>query len=315
MLAVPGSGGTVRIFVTGASGFIGSRLVRDLLRRGEEVVAITRDRRRLGGGGDRFQVVQGDPAQAGPWQEQLTGCDAVVALAGEPLVGRRWTGAFRARITQSRIGGVERLVEALARVPSEKRPAVLLSASAIGYYGDRGAEELTEDSPPGTGFLADLCVRWEAAARGAAELGLRVVTLRLGVVLGEGGALRRMVPAFRAFVGGPIGSGHQYLSWIHMSDAVGLILMGLDRRDVQGPINLTAPAPVTMAEFARTLGQVLHRPALLRVPGPLVRLALGEAASVLLASQRVLPRRAQQLGYRFQYPHLPDALSDLAPRL
>lgn len=312
----------MRTFLTGSTGFIGSRLSRELLRRGDEVVALTRDRRRLRGADHdpegRFQVVEGDPAAAGPWQERLRGCDAVVALAGEPVLGRRWSADFKQRIERSRVDSMARLGEALAALPAERRPKVVVAASAIGYYGDRGAEVCTEDSPPGPpeDFLAQVCVRWEEGARALAALGPRVVSLRIGVVLGEGGgALARMLPAFRAFVGGPLGPGGQYLSWIHLDDVVGLTLLCLDSEDerASGPVNATAPNPVTMEEFARTLGEVLHRPAVLRMPGAALRLVLGEAAQVLLGGQRVLPQRARELGYRFRCPELAAALRASLP--
>lgn len=327
----------MRIFLTGSTGFIGSRLSRELLRRGDEVLALTRDRRRLSGGMnegsadrerssgaavvDRFQVVEGDPAVAGPWQERLRGCDAVVALAGEPVMGKRWTAEVKQRIERSRVDSLLRLREALEALPAEQRPKVVVAGSAIGYYGDRGDQICTEETPPGPpeDFLAQVCVRWEEQAQALAQSGLagnpRVVSLRIGVVLGEGGgALASMVPAFRAFVGGPLGGGGQYLSWIHLEDVVGLVQLCLDSEEARGPVNATAPEPVPMAEFARTLGEVLHRPAVLRVPGLALRLLLGEASQVLLGGQRVLPQRARALGYRFRYPHLLDALRAAIPR-
>jgi hypothetical protein len=304
----------MRVFITGATGFIGSRLTRDLLRRGDQVVALTRNAARLPADGERLIGVEGDPAQAGPWQERLAGCDAIVALHGEPVAGRRLTAAIKARAERSRVEGVRRIVEALAGLEAAARPRVLLSASAVGYYGDRGDAPVVEEDGPGPegDFLARLCVRWEEAARPAEELAVRVCHPRIGVVLGPGGGvLAKMVPAFRAFVGGPIGSGRQVLSWVHLADAIGILLLCLQRDEARGPINVTAPHPVTMDEFSQTLGRVLRRPALLRVPAPLVRLAFGEGAEVLLSGQRVLPRRAQALGYRFAFPELEPALRDI----
>ena len=304
----------MRVFLTGATGFVGSRLVRDLLRRGDHVVALTRDGRRLRPG-DRLEVVEGDPARPGPWQERLSGCDAVVTLAGEPISAQRFTAAFKERAERSRIGGVERIVEALGRLPAEARPRALVSGSASGYYGDQGDRVLTEDDGPGDDYLAGLCVRWEAAARPAEALGVRVAPLRLGVVLGEGGgALAKMLPAFRAFLGGPLGSGRQYLSWVPLSDVPGLIQLALEHDGARGPINVTAPEPVIMRDFAAALGRALHRPAALPVPGLLLRLAFGEGADPVLGSQRVMPQRAQRLGYRFRFPELSVALSDLLTR-
>lgn len=305
----------MRVFITGATGFVGARLSRELLRRGHGVVALTRDRRRVQGAaladqpGERYRLVEGDPTVAGPWQEELAGCDAVVALAGEPIVGQRWSADFKARAEHSHVAGLERIAETVGRLPPERRPRALLSASAVGYYGPHGDAALDEDAAPGSGFLAQLCVRWEVAAQRSAEHGVRVVRLRIGIVLGAGGGvLGRMAPAFRAFVGGPIGSGAQYLSWVHVEDVVGIILFALES-DASGPLNVTAPEPVTMEHFARALGQVLGRPSFLRVPGLALRLALGEGAAAILTGQRVLPRRVRQLGYRFRHEHLAEALA------
>ncbi len=306
----------MRVFVTGATGFVGSRLVRELLRRGDSVVALTRDRKRMRAADllpadGRFQVVEGDPATPGPWQEQLLDCDAVCALAGEPIVGRRWTADFKERAEKSRVEGCRLIAQGIGRLPEGRRPGLVVAASAIGYYGPHGDESLDEETGPGSDFLAQLCVRWENAAGEAAIHGARVINARIGVVLGEGGgALAKMVPAFKAFVGGPIGSGSQYMSWIHLLDAVGLLLFCLDSEHpaLRGPVNVTAPEPVTMREFARNLGQALHRPAALPVPSLAVRLLFGESADVLLTGQRVLPRRAREFGYAFRYPTLPEAL-------
>lgn len=305
----------MRIFLTGSTGFIGSRLCRELLRRGDQVVALTRDPRRLGSAAQsadqRLQVEAGDPAQPGPWQSRLRGCDAVIALAGEPVMGKRWSADFKRRVLDSRVEGMNRLGEAIAALSEVERPRTVITASAIGYYGDRGAAVCTEDTPPGDDFLAEVCVAWEDAARKLGALGPRVASLRIGVVLGEGGgALSKMLPAFRAFVGGPLGSGDQYLSWIHLMDVVGLLLFLLDSEDprARGPVNGTAPEPATMAEFSRVLASILHRPAAFRVPAFALKALLGEAAAVLTGSQRVLPERARALGYRFRYPHLEEAL-------
>lgn len=300
----------MRVFITGASGFLGKRLVRELLRRGDQVVALTRNRKNLRtGDSERLVVVEGDPSRAGPWEEQLGGCDAVVTLAGEPLVGQRWSPEFKRRLVDSRVEATRRMAAALAALPVERRPRTLVAASAIGYYGSRGDELLDESSSPGSDFTAQLCRDWEEAARGFREYGLRGVELRIGVVLGSGGGiLEKMLPAFRAFVGGPVGSGDQFLAWIQMEDLIGILLMALDNPAVSGPLNGTAPQPVRMRDFAKTLGKVLHRPALVPVPETALRLMLGEGAQVPLSSQRVLPRRALDLGYKFRYPELPGAL-------
>lgn len=304
----------MRVFMTGASGFIGKRLVRELLRRGDTVVALTRKKQNLRAGtaDEQLIVVEGDPAQPGPWQEQVAGCDAVVALAGEPILGQRWNADFKRRLVDSRVEGMRRMVEALAAAPAERRPKALISASAIGIYGSRGDEILDEKARPASDFVAQLCVDWEAGAQAATVHGVRAVQLRIGIVLGEsGGVLERMVPAFKAFVGGPIGSGEQFVAWIHIDDIVGLTLRALDDDRVTGPINLTAPQPVTMRELASTLGEVLHRPSAISVPTLALKVLLGEGAYVVLASQRVLPRRADALGYRFRFGDLRAALRDL----
>ena len=301
----------MRVFITGASGFLGKRLVRELLRRGDHVVALTRSRKNLpAADSERLVVVEGDPTRAGAWEEQVSGCDAVIALAGEPLLAQRWTPEFKRRLVDSRVEGMRRMSATLTALPVEHRPRALIAASAIGYYGSRGDEILDENSPPGSGFTAQLCSDWEAGAKSVEAAGVRVAMLRIGVVVGEGGGiLDKMLPAFRAFVGGPVGSGDQYLAWIHLEDLIGVLLLALDNSAVSGPVNLTAPNPVRMREFARTLGKVLHRPSLVPVPELALRLLLGEGAQVPLASQRVLPRRALDLGYTFRYPELTAALT------
>jgi uncharacterized protein (TIGR01777 family) len=314
----------MKVFLTGASGFIGRRLLRELLRRGDHVVALTRRARHLQGAshasgagesGSRLVVVEGDPTQAGAWQQQVAGCDAVVALAGEPVMDSRWTDSFKRRVIASRVEGMRRMVEALVNCPIAERPKTLISASATGYYGstEHKDEELDENTPSGHDFLARVCVDWEAGADAAAAHGVRVVKLRIGIVFGQaehhlGGALEKMIPAFRFFVGGPIGSGEQYVPWVHLDDVIGLALLALDRPEARGSINLTSPNPVKMRELAKSIGAALHRPALFRVPEFALKLALGEAAQALLGSQRVIPRRATELGYRFQHPELAEAL-------
>lgn len=307
----------MRVFVTGASGFVGRRLIRELLRRGDSVVALTRRASNLPSGradgspSDRLTVVEGDPCKSGPWQQSLADCDAVVALAGEPVMGGRWTTDFKRRLYDSRVEGVRRLVEAITAQPrsDSQGPQVLVSASAVGYYGSRGAQELTEASAPGSDFLANLCVDWESAAEAASASGTRVVCLRIGVVLGEGGgALDKMLPAFRLFMGGSLGSGDQYWAWIHLEDLVGLILYTLSRADARGPINAVAPGACTVRQIAAHIGSALHRPSMFAVPERALRLMLGERAEVLLGSQRVVPQRARELGYRFRYDDVASAL-------
>jgi len=303
----------MRVFITGGTGLVGSRLVHRLRQRRDEVVVLTRStapaRQRFGAD---CTIVEGDPGQPGPWQDALAGCDAVVNLAGENIFGKRWNEEIQARILDSRVRSTEHIVAALGRGGATARARTLVNASAIGYYGPHGDEELTEESQAGDDFLARVCVAWEAAAREAEPLGVRVVLLRIGVVLdGAGGALAKMLTPFKLGVGGPVGSGKQWMSWIHGDDLVGLFLLALDNAAAAGPINGTAPNPVTNRDFARALGRALHRPAVLPTPAFGLRLMMGKVAQVVTSGQRVLPRRAQALGYVFKYPAVEMALADI----
>jgi uncharacterized protein (TIGR01777 family) len=285
----------VNITVTGATGFIGRHLAQSLAADGHSVRALSRA---------AWNVLAGEPPA-----ESLTGADAVVHLAGSP-VARRWTPWTKREIRDSRVHGTHHLVSALSRL--NRRPAVLVCASAIGIYGDRGDEVLTEASPVSRGFLADVCRAWEHEAEMAEPLGVRVVKLRIGIALGrKGGALERMLPPFRAFVGGRLGPGSQWMSWIHISDIVGLIRFALDQ-PLSGVVNATAPNPIRNRQFTRELASALNRPAIFPVPSLALRVALGEMASVLLASQLVLPKAAESAGYRFLFPDLGPALRDLS---
>ena len=300
----------MRILITGATGFIGRALVPALQREGHTVVVWSRSeaRARAGLGADIETV----PAGSGPagMTAALERCDAVVNLAGEPILGGRWTAARRATLRESRVGLTAELVRALEA--ARQRPRVLVSGSAVGYYGDRADEILTEESAPGDGFLADLCRDWEDEARKAEALGLRVVLLRTGVVLGRGGgALAQMLPAFRLGAGGPIGSGRQYLPWIHLHDLVGVIVAALGDDRMRGPINGVGPEPVTSRDFAKALGRALHRPAVLPAPALALRVIFGQAADVLLASQRVVPAALERLAFPFAFPTLDAALADV----
>jgi uncharacterized protein (TIGR01777 family) len=244
----------------------------------------------------------------------VDGADAAVNLSGANIGARRWTDAFKKEIVESRVESTHAFVEAIAA--ARRKPRVFVNASAVGVYGGRGEEEVTEASSPGDDFLAGVCKASEAEASRAESLGVRTVLLRTGVVLSrEGGALKQMLPPFKAFVGGPIGSGKQWLPWIHLDDEVALILWAIDG-SVRGPVNAVAPAPVRMKEFAHSLGRALHRPALFSVPPLVLRLGLGEMAEVLLEGQRALPRKALDAGFRFRFPELDPALRDLvgAPR-
>lgn len=297
----------MRVAVSGATGFIGKALSRALLERGDEVTALCPEGGRSPPPARGLSVARFRP---GPWLEPsvLAGAEAVVHLAGEPLAGR-WTTERRDRVMKSRREGTAALARASATSGSVR---TFVSASAVGYYGDRGSEPLTEESSRGVGFLADVCREWESAAATASESGIRTVYLRTGLVLHpSGGALASMLPPFRLGLGGPMGSGRQYVSWVHREDIVRLYLWALDQPSLTGAVNGTAPHPVTNREFATELGRALGRPALLPLPSFALKLALGELSSVLLGGQRVLPARALASGFTFQYPVLGPALTHL----
>lgn len=300
----------MRIVVTGGTGFIGRPLCQRLVGLGHAVTVLTRNPGAARSVLDPRMSVIGWEGFRGPTDGLMAALgdgDVIINLAGAPIAAGRWNAQVKDRLRQSREGTTSALVAALSKLPT--RPVLLISASAIGYYGSRGDEPLTEESPSGAGFLASLCREWEAAARAAERLGVRVVLPRIGVVLGRhGGALAKMLPAFRMGLGGPVGSGAQWMSWIHLDDLIELLLFLLNEA-VGGPVNATAPHPVTNREFARTLGRTLGRPAWARVPAPVLRLLLGEMAEeLLLTGQRVLPHRAEALGFRFRYPTLSEAL-------
>jgi len=297
----------MKIFVTGATGLVGRALCAELVARGHAVTGLTRRAGAAAGLPPGVQVVQGDPARPGPWQDALKGADACVHLAGEPVAAGRWTPARKAAIEGSRVDST-RLV---AGVIAAGGPGLLVCGSAVGFYGTRGDEVLDEASAAGEGFLPDVCKRWEAAAAPAAARA-RLVLLRTGIVLArDGGALPKLVLPFKLFAGGPMGDGRFWQPWIHLADEVGLIVFALEDGRVAGPLNASAPEPVTNRDFATALGAVLHRPSVMPAPAAALRLALGEMAAVVLASQRMVPRKALALGYRFRFPSLEPALRDL----
>ena len=306
----------MRLFVTGGTGLVGTRLIRRLRERQDAIVLLTRRaqaaRERFG---DACTVVEGDPMQPGPWMDAVADCDAVVNLAGESIFNHRWNEAFKKLLSDSRVQSTENVVEALARNPRAPggNRKVLVNASAIGYYGPHGDEELTENDAPGNDTLAKACIEWEQAARKAETLGVREARVRIGVVLDkEGGALPQMLKPFKTMgIGGPVGSGRQWVSWIHHADLVGIIMLALDNNDAVGPINATAPNPMTNKELTRAIGRVLHRPSFLPAPAFVLRLALGEVATVVTTGQRVLPQRARALGYSFRFADAEPALADI----
>jgi hypothetical protein len=299
----------MRVLVTGATGFLGSHL----LGRLEGPVVLTRDpakaRERLPG----IEAHRWIPEEGPPPPEAFEGVQAVFHLAAESVGSGRWTGARKRRIRDSRVVGTRNLVEGLTRVPQP--PPVLVSASGVGFYGFRDDQELVEDSSPGNDFLAEVCKSWEAEALRARSVGIRVVLARMGMVLGDGGgALASMLPAFRVGLGGPMGTGDQWMPWIHVDDVVGLWLHAVVRQEITGPLNIVAPVPVRNREFARTLGRSLGVPSVIRAPALALKLALGEFSEVLLGSQRVVPRLAQETGYVFRHPTLEGALGELRRR-
>jgi uncharacterized protein (TIGR01777 family) len=304
----------MKIVIAGGTGFLGSPLAEVYAEEGHDVRVLTRG---LAPGESRHDPGTGVPGvtrvgwrpdgQSGPWSVALDGADAVVNLAGESIADRRWTPERKAQLRDSRIVPTRSLVAALQSVGAP--PRVFISGSATGYYGVSGAEPKTETDPPGTDFLARLCTDWEAEGRRAESPSTRVVLLRTGVVLERtGGALPKMLTPFRWFVGGPVGSGRQYMSWIHRIDWIELVRWVLETPAASGPLNATAPSPVTNRQFARALGRALHRPSLLPVPGVALKLLLGEMAEpLLLTGQRVIPARAQALGFHFRYPEIDRA--------
>jgi uncharacterized protein len=302
----------MKIVVGGASGLIGKRLVSRLRARGDEVVALVRR-----GGGDPpwargARLVEWDGKQVGPWAAEVNGAGAVVNLAGASVSGKRWSESYKAEILASRVDSTRALVEAMRA--AAKRPGAFVSASAVGYYGGRGDEPLDESASPGTDFLASVVQAWEKAALTAEALPVRVALVRTGVVLAaEGGALPMMLPPFKAFVGGPIGTGKQWFPWIHIEDEVSLFVWALDH-DLRGPVNAAAPGGETMTAFCKALGRVLHRPSWAKVPATALRLAIGEFATVLTEGQHVVPAKATRSGFRFRFDRSEAALADLLAR-
>jgi uncharacterized protein (TIGR01777 family) len=297
----------MRVLISGSSGLVGRALTEKLRADSHETVGLPRTRVT---GSDKPYW---EPIRAGTWNTEIGPVDAVVHLAGENVASRRWSQSQKQRIYNSRVTGTGQLCEHLAGL--EKRPEVLVCASATGIYGDRGDQVLIEESAPGEGFLADVCHDWEAACGPASEAGIRVVNLRIGMVLAPGGgALTRLLQLFKAGLGGRLGSGRQYMSWITLDDLLGVILFALTRTDLGGPVNAVAPQPATNREFTRTLGRILHRPTLFPVPAFALRLAVGEMAhEMLLASARVVPRRLLDNDFRFHHADLETALRATIP--
>jgi uncharacterized protein (TIGR01777 family) len=303
----------MKVFMTGGTGFVGTTLLNSLVSRGFEVTVLSRSAR-----GDRIMpegasLMKGDPAEKGPWQDRLCDHEIVINLAGASIF-TRWTDSAKKNIRESRILTTRNLVEAL----SGRRGAetIFMSTSAVGYYGFHQDEQLDENTIPGEGFLASLACDWEAEAQKACDLGARVLLCRFGIVLGlKGGALGKMLPLFRWGLGSPLGSGRQWFPWIHEEDLVSIYLFLIDQKDLSGPVNCTGPYPVTNKEMTLALGQALGKPTFMPpIPGFMIKVLMGEFGSVLLNSQRVLPMKLLQKGFRFRFPYISDALGNLVGR-
>lgn len=299
----------MKVAITGATGFIGSRLVERLKSQGHQVLILTRDRSRASKAFPNAEIVAYTPTESGDWQQSISGCDAVVHLAGEPIGEKRWTEEEKQEILNSRKLGTQKIVEAIAN--ANPKPSVLINASAIGYYGTSETATFDETSSAGNDFLAQVCQAWEAEAEKVKETGTRLVILRFGIVLGMGGALGKMLPFFKLFIGGPIGNGRQWFSWIHQDDLVNLILFALTKPEIEGVFNATAPNPVHMNELCQDLGEVLNRPSWLPVPDFALEVLLGEGAKVVLEGQKVLPKNTLEKGFEYQYPTVKSALADI----
>lgn len=307
----------MNIVITGATGFVGRPLCAHLISLGHRITALSRDTSKAQSllGAQAQSVAWGERAEDA-WKQAVAGADVVIHLAGEAVAGHKWTPEYKAKIRSSRVDSTRRLVDAMRGL--ERKPGVFVSTSATGYYGDRKDEAVTEKSAPANDFLAEVCVAWEAEARRAEEAGIRVVLMRLGVVLGQGGALEKMlhplplpVNPYKMGAGGPLGNGRQWLSWVHLDDVIGLYTWAIQNTEVRGAVNVTAPTPVTNAEFAHMLGRLYNRPTLVPVPAFALRLMLGEFAESILTGQKVLPEVAERLGYHFRFPTLEPALRSL----
>lgn len=304
----------MKVAITGATGFVGGRLVERLQADGHQVVVLTRNAdsaRRVFPvvAFPQLEIVAYTPMASGPWQEAIANCDGVVNLAGEPIAEGRWTAQRQQAILQSRKLGTRKIVEAIAQ--ANPKPAVLVNASAIGYYGTSETASFDETSQPGDDFLARVCQEWESEAEKVRQSGTRLVIVRTGIVLGMGGAIAKMLLPFKLFAGGPLGSGRQWFSWIHREDLVSLMIMALTQPSMDGVYNGTAPNPLRMAEFCQILGQVLNRPSWLPVPDFALEALLGDAAKVVLEGQQVLPQGTQASGFTYQYPAVRQALEEI----
>jgi uncharacterized protein len=304
----------MKVAIAGATGFVGSRLVQQLHGKGHNIVVLTRNTAFAqkvfpSEAFPNVEIVAYTPNASGSWESVIASCDGVVNLAGEPIGEGRWTPERKQEILNSRKLGTQKIVEAI--VNANPKPTVLINASAIGYYGTSETATFDETSLSGNDFLAQVCQAWEAEARKVKDAGVRLVILRFGIVLGNGGALGKMIPPFKLFAGGPIGSGRQWFSWIHLDDLVNLIAQALTKPEIEGVYNATAPNPVRMADLSQTLGQVMNRPSWLPVPGFAIEALLGDGAMVVLEGQQVMPKRTVETGFEYKYPNLQSALAQI----
>jgi uncharacterized protein (TIGR01777 family) len=299
----------VKILLTGGTGFVGTQLTLRLIQNGDEVTILSRSAKGSGEMLHRISYLQGDPTQKGPWQEAIKGHDVIINLAGASIFAK-WTEEYKGALRESRLSTTRNIVEGIPSGPSKK--ITLFSTSAVGYYGFCGDEELTEKSPHGEDFLAQMAVEWEGEALKAKEKGARVVITRFGIVLGEkGGALGQMIPLFKKYIGGPIGSGKQWFSWVHIKDLAEAFSFLIQHPEVSGPVNVCAPNPVRNKDLAKAIGKALHRPSFMPAPGFMVKLVLGEFGSVILEGQKVIPKRLLDSGFAFQYPDITKALQSI----
>jgi uncharacterized protein (TIGR01777 family) len=299
----------MKILITGGTGFIGTQLTSRLIQDGHQVTILTRSLKGAKGSSPGISYLEGDPTRKGPWQEAIKNHDAVINLAGASIFSK-WTEEHKKTLRESRVNTTQNIVEGIASHP--ERPFTLFSTSAVGYYGFCGDEELTEESPQGDDFLARMALEWEGEALKAREKGARVVITRFGIVMGErGGALSQMIPLFKKYVGGPIGSGRQWFSWVHIRDLAEAFVFLLEHPEISGAVNICSPNPVRNKDFAKALGKALHRPSFFPAPRFMVKLVLGEFGSVILEGQRVIPRRLLENGFVFQYPDIDKALQSI----
>lgn len=307
----------MKIAITGATGFVGTRLVHSLKDEGHQFVIFTRNVNRAKtiyppSTFPNMEIVAYNATESGEWQDKISGCDAVVNLAGEPIA-ERWSPEHKKAILESRQLGTRKIVEAISKATD--KPSVLINPSAVGYYGTSETKTFDENSSPGDDFLAEVCQAWESEAQEVKKVNVRLVILRFGIVLGTEGALSRMIPPFKLFAGGPIGSGRQWFSWIHIDDLVQLLKESLNRSGIVGTFNATAPNPVRMNELCETLGEVMNRPSWLPVPDFALEVLLGEGSKVVLEGQQVLPKETLALGFQYQYPTIQSALMDIVPKM